>query len=154
RDSDFAFQFAAPRAGDLAGWLGLASQSRLPVAARGQARLTGRGWRLEDTKLKVGRSEITLDVHQAGTPTYPIMVVSARSPLIDVPELSTLRAHSPRASTRSRQEVLDAPILPYGIHLGAADIALDLKRVVLGRGELADVGASARIRDGRLMPSR
>ena len=73
--------------------------------------------------------------------------------MIDVPELSTLRAQPRRAPGTLAQAVLDVPILPYGIDLAAADIGLGLKRVVLGRAELADVGVSARIRDGRLVPS-
>ncbi len=83
----------------------------------------------------------------------PIIVVAVRSPLIDVPELQTLRPKSADAPPPSFEAWLDMPILPQGVHLAAADIGFGLARVVLGRTELADVGFSAHIRDGRLSAS-
>ena len=151
--SDLAFQLEAQRSGDLARWVGFAPESRLPLVARGRARTDRGGWRLEDTTVKVGRSELTLDAHRAGTSTDPVLVVAVRSTLIDVPELSTLHGKPTRAPARSRQALLDAPLLLQGIDLPAADIGLGLHRIVLGRAELNDVGLSTRIRDGHLLPS-
>jgi len=153
RGSDLAFRFDARRAGDLAPWLDVAAESNLKVALRGRAQVDGGGWRLVDTTLKLGRSELTLDAHRASNGSKPILVVAARSPLIDVPELKTLRGKPADAPAPSLQAVMDMPILLRGIDLATADIGVGLTRVVLGRVELVDVGFGAQIRDGRLAPS-
>lgn len=152
RRSDLAFRLYARHAGDLARWFGFAPESRLPVALRGRARADSGGWRLEDTMLKIGRSELTFDAHRSGRSGESILVIAARGPLIDIPELTTLRKPE-RVRPRSLQDLLDEPIRLTGVHLPSADIRLDLGRVVLGHTELLDVGSNARIRDGRLIPS-
>ena len=152
RASDLAFQLNARRAGDLARWLGFAPESNLPVALRGRLHLDNE-WHLEDTTLTLGRSELTVDAHRTQGIGQPIIVAAVRSPLIDVPELRTLRRKPTDAPPPSFEAWLDMPILPQGVHLAAADIGFGLERVVLGRTELADVGFGARIRDGLPMPS-
>ncbi len=83
----------------------------------------------------------------------PILVAAVRSPLIDVPELATLRVRPAAAPARRAAALMEVPILPQGIDLADADIGLGLERVVLGRADLVNVGFAARMRDGRLPPS-
>lgn len=147
--ADVAFRVDVPQSGDLARWLGIAPESKLPLALRGRMRLTREHWRLAGTTLKLGRSELTVDAERRFIDGKPIAVVAVRSPLIDVPELATLRGSAAHRGMASN----DTAILPRRVHLPDADIRLDLARVELGRHALADVGVSARIRDGRLAPS-
>ena len=149
RGTDLAFRLDARRSGDLARWLGVAPESNLPLALRGHARVESDEWHLDETTLKLGRSDVTIDAHRTGIGGKPVIVAAVRSTLIDVPELETLRA---RPSTPADGKI-DVPILPYGIALEDADLGLGLQRVVLGRADLADVGFGARIREGRLSPS-
>jgi hypothetical protein len=149
RGTDLAFRLDAPRSGDLARWLGVASESRLPLALRGRARVESDEWHLDETTLKLGRSDLTIDAHRTGIGGKPVIVAAVRSTLIDVPELETLRAKQATPADRK----IDVPILPYGIDLEDADLGLGLQRVVLGRVDLADVGFGARVREGRLSPS-
>jgi AsmA family protein len=152
RASDLAFQLQARRAGDLSRWLGFAPESNLPVALGARLHVDNE-WRLQDTTVTLGRTELTVDAHRAHDMGEPILVAAVRSPLIDVPELRTLRPKSAGASPPSLEAWLDMPILPQGIHLAAADVGFGLERVVLGRTEFADVGFSAHIRNGQLMRS-
>ena len=149
RGTDLAFRVDARRSGDLARWLGVAPESNLPLALRGRARVESDEWHLDETTLKLGHSDLTIDAHRTGIGGKPVIVAAVRSTLLDVPELETLRA---RQSTPADAKI-DVPILPYGIDLEDADLGLGLQRVVLGRAELADVGFGARIREGRLAPS-
>jgi uncharacterized protein involved in outer membrane biogenesis len=153
RGTDLAFRLDARRSGDLARLLGVASESRLPIALAGRARVQRDEWHLDATTLKLGRSELTVDAHRTGIGAKSILVAAVRSPLIDVPELETLRAKPSATSARGGDAAIDVPILPYGIALADADIGLGLDRVVLGRAELVDFGFGARIRDGHLAPS-
>ena len=150
-DSDLAFDFQARRSGDLARWLGVAPESNLPLTLRGRARIAADAWHLETTTLKLGRSELTIDGHRARFGERPVTVAVVRSPLIDVPELATLRASSSvRGKPGSR---IDVPILPYAVDLGDADVDLAVAHLALGRTELVGVGFAARVREGRLLPS-
>lgn len=148
---DLAFRLDTPRAGGLARWLGVSPESALPVALRGRALIHRDQWRLEDATLKLGRSELAIDAELVVIDGKPIAVAAVRSPLIDLPELQTLRPR--RAPARRPGAWLDLPVLPQGIDLADADIGLGLERVALGRVDLLGVGFAARIRDGRLPAS-
>lgn len=139
------FAFQARRTGDLARWLGVAPESKLPLALRGRVRIASDAWTLEQTRLKLGRSELTLDARQTRVGDRPTIVASVRSPLIDVPELATLRASTGRSN--------EVPVFPDALDLADVDLDLALQHVLLGRTDLADVGFVAKIREGRLLPS-
>ena len=145
RETALSFALQARRTGDLARWLGVAPQSKLPLALRGRVRIASDAWYLEQTRLKLGRSELTIDGRRSRVGDRPILVASVRSPLIDVPELATLRVSSGRSS--------DLPVFPDAADLADTDLVLALQHVLLGRTDLADVGFVARFRAGRLLPS-
>ncbi len=153
RGTDLEFRLDARRAGDLARWLGVAPESTLPVALAGRARVQRDEWHLEETTLKLGRSELTVDAHRVRIDGRPVIVAAVRSPLIDLPQLETLRARPGAAPAGRSDAAIDVPILPNRIDLADADIGLGLARVALGRADLVDVGFGARIREGRLPPS-
>ena len=150
-DTDLTFDFQARRSGDFARWLGVAPESTLPLALRGRARIATDAWHLDATTLKLGRSELTIDVRRARFGEGPVTVAAVRSPLLDVPELATLRA-SPNARGTPGSRI-DVPILPYAVDLGDADVDLAVEHLALGRTELVGVGLAARVREGRLLPS-
>jgi len=149
RDTALRFDFQAERAGDLAGWLGVSPQASLPVALRGQVRLSDEAWMLDRTTIDLGRSQLTVEARSTFVDGRSGIAASVRSPLIDAQELSTLRAASvdSRAGARS-----DAPPLPAAIDLPDADIDFKLQRLRLGRTDLEDLAFVARTRDGRLLP--
>ena len=145
RETALSFAFQAHRTGDLARWLGVAPESKLPLALRGRVRIASDAWTLEQTEVKLGRSELTLDARRSRVGDRPTIVASVRSPLIDVPELATLRASTGRSN--------DVPLFPDALDLADVDLDLALQHVLLGRTDLVDVGFVARVREGRLQPS-
>jgi uncharacterized protein involved in outer membrane biogenesis len=153
RGVDLAFRLDARRSGDLARWLGVAPESSLPIALRGRGRMGGDEWHIDETTLTLGRSEITVDAHRTSVNGRPVLVAAVRSPLIDLPELQSLRVNRDAAASRGGDASIDVPILPYGIDLADADIGLGLERVRLGRVDLVDLGFGARVREGHLPPS-
>lgn len=153
RGVDLAFRLDARRSGDLARWLGVAPQSSLPVALRGRGRIGSGEWHVDETTLTLGRSELTVDAHRTPIDGRPVLVAAIRSPVIDLPELQTLRANREAALAGGREASIDVPILPHDIDLADADIGLGLERVRLGRADLVDVGFGARVREGHLPPS-
>jgi len=143
RDTALRFDLQARRAGDLARWLGVAPESGLPVAVRGQVRRADDGWALDPTRLELGRSQLTLAARRTFIEGRPVVVASVRSPLIDVQQLSTLRAGARR----------DAPVFSAAFDLVDADVDFELQHLRLGRADLENVAFVARTRDGRLLPS-
>ncbi len=150
-DTDLSFEFQAPRSGDLARWLGVAPESGLPLDLRGRARLAGDAWSLHETTLRIGRSALTLDMHRSRYGARPVTVVAASSPMIDLPELATLRAHTQAGEMPGSP--LDRPILASTLDLSDADVDLALAKVAFGNIDAMDVGFTARFRDGCLLPS-
>jgi len=140
---DFALQ--ARRTGELARWLGVAPQSRLPLALRGRMRIASDAWSLEQTTLRLGRSELTVDARRTRGDGQPVVVAAVRSRLIDVPQLATLRVGTARSH--------DAPLFPDAVDLADIDLDLALQRVILGRTDLLDVRFAGRVRAGGLLPS-
>lgn len=152
RGSDLAFRLDARHSGDLARWLGFAPESNLPLALHGRLRVDGE-WRLENTTLKLGRSELDVSAHRAPNEGEPIIIAAVSSRRIDIPELQTLRRRSAAATPHSLAAWLDIPALPQGVDLAAADVGISLRKVVMSRTELVDVELRARIRGGQLLPS-
>jgi uncharacterized protein involved in outer membrane biogenesis len=151
RGTDLAFRLEGRRAGDLARWLGTAPNANAPVAVAGRARVESDEWRLDDLRLKLGRSEIVVDAQRTGIGKQPIIVAAVRSPLIDVPELESL---FPAGGGEAKPTgTIDVPILPHGIDLADADIGVGLERVVFARGELTNGAVGLRLRGGRMEPS-
>ena len=145
RETALRFAFKARRTGDLARWLGVARESNLPLGLDGRVRIAADAWYLEQTMLKLGRSELTIDAKRSRVGDRPITVASVRSPLIDVPELATLRASTSRSS--------DEPVFPDAADLPDADLSLALQHVLLGRTDLENVAFVGRVREARLLPS-
>ncbi len=149
-DRVLSFDFQSRRAGDLARWLGVAPESKLPVAARGRMRLSGDAWQLDTTTLQLGRSNLAIQAGGPGSKGGPPITARVRSALLDVPELMSLRPSVMPAKTgrRGGVQVAAAPI-----RLADADLAFDLQQVVLARTTLQDIGLIARIRQNHLLPS-
>ena len=143
------FDFQARRAGDLARWIGVAPQASLPVALRGQLRRVDAAWMLEPTTLELGRSRLTVAARRSLAEGRPIVWASVRSPLIDVQELSTLRAGSGGANGSRR----DATVFGDAVDVADVNVDVELQRLLLGRAELEDIAFVARTRDARLMPA-
>ena len=154
--TDIAFRFDAPRAGDLSRWIGAAPDSKLPVSIAGKAQIQSDEWHLDGLKLKLGRSDISIDAHRTGIGSAkPMIVVALRSELLDSLELAqfTLPPKPAAEKPKPGKTSIDIPILPGGIDLAEADIGIGLARVVLERGDLTDVGFAMRLRDGRMESS-
>jgi AsmA family protein len=146
-----SFDFQARRSGELARWLGVAPESTLPVAARGRLRLGDDAWQLDAARLQIGRSDLALQAEGSrGTGGRPTKA-RVRSALIDLPELSTLRAE-PKAGRPQRPS--DAPAHAGARDFGDADLKLELQLLQLGRTTLSDVGLVAQLRQGQLLPSQ
>jgi uncharacterized protein involved in outer membrane biogenesis len=147
RETALRFDLQAHRAGDLARWLPVAPESDLAVSLRGQMRMADEGWSLDAATLQLGRSELTIAARRTLVEGRSILMATVRSPLIDVQQLSTLRAGSDGRSRRG------APIFPAAFYFVDADVDLSLQHVLFGRTDLADVAFVARTRDARLWPT-
>lgn len=154
--TDIAFRFEAPRAGDLSRWIGAAPDSKLPVAIAGKAQMQSDEWHLDGLRLKLGRSDISIDAHRTGIGSAkPMILAAVRSELLDTVELAQFTPPPKPATEKPKpgKTSIDIPILPGGIDLAEADIGIGLARVLLERGELTDIGFAMRLRDGRMESS-
>ncbi len=145
--TDIDFRLDVPRIGELAPWLPVNRSVRLPLAARGRVRATADTWQLDAMKLRLGRSEATIDARRGDDGAGPVTTAAVRGPLIDMPELLSLGA-------QRNKRAEDAPLFAPGFMLPEADIELQFGRVVLPRADLEEVKLGAGFRGGRLLPSR
>jgi uncharacterized protein involved in outer membrane biogenesis len=146
-ERDLGFDFRARRSGELARWLGVAPASTLPVALSGRLRWSDQRWQLDSTALRLGRSQAAVRASAPRHGSGEVTTAEVRMALLDVPELSTLRA----AVTPGPSQERAAPAMPF--ELADADLRLDLQHLKLARTELRDIGLSARIRKGRWLPA-
>jgi len=145
-----SFDFQARRAGELARWLGVAPESTLPVAARGRLRLDEDAWQLDATRVQLGRSDLALQAQGSRAAGGRLITAHVRSALIDLPELSTLRA-DPGSGQPHRTR--DASQLAGLGGIGDADLRLELQQLRFGRTTLSDIGLVAQVRQGQLLRS-
>jgi uncharacterized protein involved in outer membrane biogenesis len=139
------FDFRARRSGELAAWLPVAPDSTLPIALRGRLRLSDEAWRLDQTTLVLGRSDLRLEGSGPRGGGAAVTTLNARGALLDVAQLLSLR------SATAPQGRAAAPALPD--FAARVDLDLQLQQVLLGQTTLRDVRAQARMRHGHLLPA-
>jgi hypothetical protein len=153
RGSDLAFEFSAPKAGELASWFGFKPGAEAPAALSGKASLRENEWRLQDLSFKLGRTTLTADLARTTAEGKPLVKVRLGAEQIDVRELESLIPKSEKKKTDSERPVLDIPLLPQGIDLTDSDVAVTIKRFAGTPVEVRDVSFDGRIREGYMYPS-
>jgi uncharacterized protein involved in outer membrane biogenesis len=153
RGPQIAFDFSAPRAGELASWFGFRPDATAPALLTGKASLQTAQWRLYDVLFQLGRStltaELTRSITQAGKPLVKVRLGAHQ---IDVPELERLIPARTQDAEPGRP-VLDIPILPQRIDLTDADIDVRVKRFAGTALEVRDLAFDGRVREGYMHPS-
>jgi uncharacterized protein involved in outer membrane biogenesis len=153
RGPDVAFEFSAPHAGELASWFGFRPGAEAPASLSGTASLREKEWRLQDVMFKLGRTTLAANLGSAIVEGKPLLKVQLGAEQIDVRELESLIPKSDKAKKESNRPVLDIPLLPQGIDLTDADVAVRIKRFAGTPFEVRDVSFDGRIRDGYMNPS-
>ncbi len=148
--SEVSFDLDAPHAREIAAWLGLKSGADAAVALHGKVQASSRGWHLSETSLRLGRSTIAADLLRNEQNGTPLVTVKLDCELIDAEELqSLLPERGATAAGPASADILDLPILPQGINLAQADIAVRIKRIATRTPfTVRDLAFDGRIRDG------
>lgn len=154
--TEVAFSLAAPHASDVAQWLGLRHGADAPVSLQGKwhARQGG-NWRLSDMALQLGKSTLTLELERVRGDGRALTRGKLTSDLIDVDELQSLlpeaqKEEQEQAKPASRS-LIDIPILPAGVNLADADIAVDIKRIAtVSPFAVRELHFDGRLRDGMM----
>jgi uncharacterized protein involved in outer membrane biogenesis len=155
--SEVNFELSAPHSSEIASWLGLKAGEDAPIAFHGNFRTEKDSWHLTDFALKLGHSDLTADLQRTFNKGKSLIKLQLSSDLVDVDELQSLlpeakeKAPSPAPAAVS---LVDIPILPQGISLADADIAVRLKRIA-STSPLAirDLSFDGHIRDGMMTAS-
>lgn len=152
------FSLSAPRADQVAGWLGLKAGSDAPLSLSGRARMTLDAWRLDDFEARAGRTRLWAQLARTGLRgASPLVTLSLNAETIDLGELAQLAPPPvPRPKTTPAEParpVLQIPILPKGVDLTDADVAVRVKRVAGAPLDAGDIAFDGRIREGAMQPS-
>lgn len=153
--SDVSFELAAPHSGEIASWLGLKPGADAPVNMYGKFHADSASWQLADFAMKLGRSDLSADVLHTTKNGKSLIILNIKSDVIDVEQLQSLlpkvKKQAP-AATQAAVSMMDIPVLPSGISLADADIAVSLKRIISASPfSVRDVRFDGQIRDG-VMP--
>lgn len=155
---DVRFSLSAPRADQVASWLGFKAGSDAPLSLSGRARMTLDAWRLEDFEARVGRSRVAAQLARTGLRgSAPLVTLSINADTLDLAELAQL---APPPSAKPRPDpaqpvrpMLQVPILPKGVDLTDADVAVRVKRLAGAPLDPGDMAFDGRIREGAMQPS-
>lgn len=155
RGPDIAFEFTAPRAGDLAKWFGFQPGAQMPAVISGKVKVRSSSARLDDFVVKLGHSKLKISVLRSIVNAAPLLQFRLDSEQIDLAELETALPGKQKGKPSSTQKgvELDVPILPQQIDLSDTDIAVDIKRVTGTPVAIHDITFDGRIRDGYMYPS-
>ena len=155
--TEIHFELAAPHSNEIASWLGLKAGVDEPIGFHGNFHTAKDSWHLSDFVLKLGHSELSTDVSRIIVNGKPLVNLQLNGDLVDVDEIESMlpepKAKAP-AATPAAANMIDIPILPQGISLADADIAVRIKRVD-GKSALTvrDLSFDGHIRDGMMSVS-
>lgn len=153
--SDISFYLAAPHSGEIASWLGLKPGADAPISLHGVFHASHERWHLADFSLQLGRSDLSADMLRSVEQGRSLIKLQIKSELLDVEQLQSLLPESDKkasAATQAASSLMDIPILPAGISLADADVAVNIKRIVSASAiAVNDVQFLGQIRDG-MMP--
>lgn len=152
--AEVKFELTAPHSGEIASWLGLKSDTDAAIGFHGDFHTQKDSWHLANFGLQLGHSELSLDVLRTLNLGKPLTKLQMTSALIDVEEIESLLpepTEKPQAANSAVTNLIDIPILPRGVSLADADIAVDIKRIT-SKSPLAvrNLSFDGRIRDGMM----
>jgi hypothetical protein len=161
--TEIEFRLEAPRAGDVARWLGLAPDARVAARVQGRVRVESDAWRLSDFSFRLGRSQLAAQLARVEVGGRPLLQVRVDVDTLDLPELDRLRP-APKAQPapppvpvpspeQAGGSTLELPILPRGIDLSDADLEVNVKRVILTAAEVTGAAFRGRVREGHMYAS-
>jgi hypothetical protein len=155
--TDLSLRLTAPRAGDVARWLGLSPSAQASASLQGRVRIQGDTWQLSEFAFRIGRTALAGDFARTFIVGRPLIRARLDVEQVDVRELETmLPPAQPRpADTAPRESgsTLDIPILPQGIDLTDADLEVSIKQAGSAPAEVRDARFTGRIRDGHMSAS-
>ena len=159
RGPDIAFEFTAPRAGDLAKWFGFQPGAQMPAAISGKVSVRSSSARLDDFLIGLGHSSLKIALSRTVVDGKPLLRFRLDSEQIDLAQLETALPKSQQVAKQGkpppqqRSVELDIPILPEQIDLSDADIAVNIKRVTGTPVAIQDISFDGRVREGYMFPS-
>ncbi|HTO48244.1 MAG TPA: AsmA-like C-terminal region-containing protein [Burkholderiales bacterium] len=146
---EIAVDLTAPRASELAPWLGFSSRSDARVALKGIVQVQQRHASLTGASLRAGRTSIAGAVTWQTIGDRALVTADLLAEVLAPAELRGL------ATTKAAQRatVLEIPILPESLDFADSDVQLRVKRVDGLPLEIADVVFQGRMRRGELTAS-
>ena len=150
------FSLGAPRAGDVASWLGLAPDARAPVALAGQLSMAEDQWKLANLVFQLGQSSLYAELSRGLKEGQPLVSGKLEATSIHVTELeSLLSAGNAGKTTKTTKSstTLDIPLLPKKLVLDDADLRLRA-RGIQGTGlPVGELGFDIHLRQGYMQSS-
>lgn len=152
------FELLAPHSSEIAAWLGLKPGTDVAVNVHGDFHSNSAGWHLAGLSWRLGHSELTADVLRTQSQGKPLTKLDVQGELVDVEELQSLLPESGEKKAEVKQpaaaSLIDIPVLPHGISLADADIAVRIKRITSASPfAVRDLRFDGRIRDGMMSAS-
>lgn len=159
-----SFDLTVPHSGEAAGWLGLKAGSDAPVRLKGSFTSSEGRWHQGALALRLGHSALNAVASQTFEQGRALLKVQLGGELIDVGELQALlpearkdaapAAPQPAAASLPAASLIDIPILPHGISLADADIAVRIQRLASASPiAVRDLRFDGSIRDGMMSAS-
>ena len=158
RGPEIAFEFSAPRAGEMASWFGFEPGAQAPARISGKASLRTSQWQLRDFLLRLGRTDVSADLSRTLVNGAPMLDLRIDAGRIDVAQLEAMlpqsrASSSPAVNNEPATAALDIPLLPQDIDLSDANVAVRIKQFDGTAIKVRDASFDGRIRDGYMHPS-
>ena len=158
RGPEIAFDFSAPRAGEMANWFGFEPGAQAPATISGKASLRASEWRVRNLQLRLGRTAVSIDLSRSMLDGAQLLKLQLNADKVDVAQLEAMLPKSQASNTQipssaPERAMLDIPLLPQDIDLSDADVKVRIKQFDGTAITVRDVSFDGRIRDGYMNPS-
>jgi hypothetical protein len=156
-ETNITFALSAPHSGEIASWLGLQAGADAPINLHGSFHAQTNHWHLADFALQLGKSDLSIDAQRLLKNNKQLIKLTINGSLIDVEQLQALLPESADKAPTAKPaavNMIDIPILPSGISLADADIAVRIQRIANSSPlAVSEMRFDGNIRDGMMNAS-
>jgi uncharacterized protein involved in outer membrane biogenesis len=154
--ANMQFSLGTSQAGDVAAWLGLSPEARVPLALSGKFSIEDDQWQLSEMVFQLGQSKVQAELSRTQREGKPLISGSVDALSVHLTELASMTSGATDKKTQTSSKsatTLDIPLLPRKLVLDNADLRLRARSIQGTPLPMGELGFDVHLRDGYMHSS-